>query len=175
MNPFIYPVSQAPRTAVLVPWFRSPWSVPFLTHQSVRVFPEGWGVEAARHEPAAIAGTGEQLRALMPWRIPSLTHAVIVLARPRGRRLSDLDRDRLWRAFHVPVFEQVVGKAGELLAFECEAHDGLHVESPRLPLKGEIVCTEPCACGRETPRIGVEVEQAHGLSSFPGGEFDALR
>ena len=155
MDPFIFPVPPAPRTAVLVPWFRNPWSIPLLTRQPIRVFREGWGVEAARYEAAAIAGTVEQLRALMPWRIPSLTHAVIALARPRGKRLSEGDRDRLWRAFQVPVFEQIIGKSGELLAFECEAHDGLHVESSNLPLKGEALCTALCPCGRKTPRIGV--------------------
>ena len=37
-------------------------------------------------------------------------------------------------AFRVPVFEQVIGKSGKLLAAECEAHDGLHVASPALSL-----------------------------------------
>jgi len=175
MDPFIYPVPPAPRTAVLVPWFRnifgdgfrdavtsafpdaasSKWGATLFAAQPIRVFREGWGIAAAEYAPAAIAGTCEQLRELTPWRIPSLTHAVIVLARPDGKRLSDLDRDRLWRAFQVPVFEQIVALSGELLAFECEAHDGLHVESPDLPLDGETLFVEPCPCGRKTPRIGV--------------------
>jgi hypothetical protein len=28
----------------------------------------------------------------------------------------------------VPVFEQILADDGSLLAMECEAHDGLHVE-----------------------------------------------
>ena len=70
-------------------------------------------------------------------------------------RLSEADRDILWDAFRVPVFEQVIGKSGKRLAAECEAHDGLHMESPALPLENEIVEDTPCPCGRKTPRIAV--------------------
>jgi hypothetical protein len=69
--------------------------------------------------------------------------------------LSEADRDTLWAAFRVPVFEQVIGKSGKRLAAECEAHDGLHIESPVLPLENECVEHAPCPCGRKTPRIGV--------------------
>jgi hypothetical protein len=61
----------------------------------------------------------------------------------------------------VPVFEQVIGKSGKRLAAECEAHDGLHIESPALPLENESVEDTPCPCGRKTPRIGV----AQGVAS----------
>jgi hypothetical protein len=76
-----------------------------------------------------------------------------VIARPGEPRLNDTDRDRLWRAFRVPIFEQIVGRAGELLAAECEAHDGLHIESPRLKIEGLPIDASPCACGRKTPRL----------------------
>lgn len=119
------------------------------------MFREGWCVEVAKFEPAAIAGTFQQFQDLMGWRIPSLTHAVIVLTGPGGRRLIEQEREQLWRAFHVPVFEQVIGPRGELLAAECEAHDGLHVESPALSVENEIVHVGGCLCGKNTPRIGV--------------------
>jgi hypothetical protein len=85
---------------------------------------------------------------------PSITHALIVLARPGAARLTEEQRDCLWQTFHVPVFEQIIGKSGELMAAECEAHDGLHVESARLPIENEYVEAGPCPCGRKTPRIG---------------------
>ena len=69
--------------------------------------------------------------------------------------MTDADRESLWWAFRVPVFEQVIGKSGKLLAAECEAHDGLHVASPDLPLHGESVDDSLCPCGRKTPRIAV--------------------
>lgn len=147
----MYPVHPAPRTAVLVPWFYE--SV--LTNRPFRVFPHGWSADAAAFAPAAVAGTLEQLTGLAREGIPSLTHSVIVLARPEQHRMTDADRDVLWSAFRVPVFEQVIGKSGKLLAAECEAHDGLHVASPTLLLHGEAVDESPCPCGRKTPRIGV--------------------
>ena len=161
MESFQYPIPPAPRTAVLVSWFdkdrgndRSNARRDKQKGKSVRVFTDGWGGEAAAFEPAAIAGTFEQICALDRQMAPSLTHALVVLGRPGGERLTEENRDRLWRVFGVPIFEQVIGKAGELLAAECEAHDGLHVESTRLPIKDEYVDATPCPCGRKTPRIG---------------------
>jgi hypothetical protein len=147
----VYPVPPAPRTAVLVPWFHE--SV--LTNRPVRAFPHGWSVDAAAFAPAALAGTLEQLSALAREGIPALTHSVIVLSRPEQPRMIDADREWLWSAFRVPVFEQVIGKSGKLLAAECEAHDGLHIASPDVSLPGESVDDSACPCGRKTPRIGV--------------------
>jgi hypothetical protein len=59
----------------------------------------------------------------------------------------------LWQAFRVPVFEQIIGRAGELLAAECDAHDGLHVLSPKLDVEGKRIDVSPCACGRKTSRL----------------------
>ena len=159
MAAFVYPIAPVPRTVILVPWFGKPWfgngaRRMLLLPGRIRVFREGWCMDAAKLQPAAIAGTREQIRALHRGLVPSLTHALIVLARPGWRRLTETDRDFLWGAFHVPVFEQVIGHHGELLASECEAHDGLHVESPHLRLRGEAICGSPCPCGRTTPRIG---------------------
>jgi hypothetical protein len=136
---------------VLVPWFNE--SV--LSNRPVRVFPDGWSGNAAAFNPAAVAGTLEQLKVLACEGIPSLTHSVIVLWRPEQERMTDADREGLWYAFRVPLFEQVVGKSGKLLAAECEAHDGLHIASPALSLHGESVDDSPCPCGRKTSRIGV--------------------
>jgi len=148
---FVYPVHPAPRTAILVPWFYEN----VLENRPLRVFREGWCGDAAAFAPAAVAGTFAQLRELACDGIPSLTHSLIVLWRAGEPRLSEADRDTLWAAFRVPVFEQVIGKSGKRLAAECEAHDGLHVESPALPLDNECVEDAPCPCGRKTPRIGV--------------------
>ncbi len=162
MEVFEYPIPPAPRTAVLVPWFnqkrfdrnRFDKSKFGKSGQPVRVFADGWSPEAVAFAPAAVAATLEQLCPLDRQAIPSLTHALIVLCRPGADRLTEEDRDRLWNTFRVPVFEQVIGKSGELLAAECEAHDGLHLESSRLPLENEYMDASPCPCGRKTPRIG---------------------
>jgi len=117
------------------------------------VFPRGWGEESQEFQPATIAGTREQLLALVGTRIPSLTHALIAVLRPGDRRINEAERDRCWRAFGVPLFERVVGKSGKLLASECEAHDGLHIENPGLVLEGCILDETPCGCGKQTPRL----------------------
>ena len=150
-DPFVYPVHPAPRTAVLVPWFHESSR----TNRPLRIFAHGWSVEAAAFAPAAVAGTIEQLNVLAREGIPSLTHSIIILGQPEQLRMTEADRENLWSAFRVPVFEQIIGKSGKLLAAECEAHDGLHIVSPALSLHGESLDESPCPCGRKTPRIGV--------------------
>jgi len=150
-----YPVPPAPRTAVLVPFLRPAGRV--------RVFPDGWGAESRAFQPSALAADWRQLRALLGQEIPSLTHAIIVLAPGPDELLSECQRRDLWRAFRVPVFEQIVAENGTLLAAECEAHEGLHVESSKLeaglqPAAGfqpapHGLALEPCGCGRSTPRL----------------------
>jgi phenylacetate-coenzyme A ligase PaaK-like adenylate-forming protein len=142
----VYPIPPAPPTAILVDGFRP--------SGNTRVFEKGWTEEAAQFGPAAIAGTPSQLDALRAASIPSLRNALIALVRPGEPPLTEDDRARLWRAFRVPVFEQRIDQSGRLLAAECEAHDGLHVESPDAsPRSGEVLETEPCGCGRTTPRL----------------------
>src|SRR5713101_3157805 len=146
----VYPIQPPPKTAVLAPWFRSAGLV--------RVFPAGWTAGAVAFAPSAIAATLDQLDALAALKIPPLSHAVIALTRPSELRLADADRDRLWAAFRVPVFEQIIGEGGELLATECEAHEGLHIESAKLPLDKMIpdkmtIDASLCACRRTTLRL----------------------
>ncbi len=139
----VYPIPPAPKTAVLISGFRST--------ANIRVFENGWNEEAATFAPAAIAATPAQLHALPS--IPSLRNALIALIRPNEPSLSEEDRERLWRAFRVPVFEQRIDDSCNLLAAECEAHDGLHIESELSPRQGELIETAPCGCGRTTPRL----------------------
>jgi hypothetical protein len=139
-----YPIPPAPPTAVLIDGFRAT--------RNIRVFEKGWTDEAATFAPAAIAATPAQLQALPS--IPSLRNALIALVRPNEPSLSEDDRERLWRTFRVPVFEQRIDESCTLIAAECEAHDGLHVESPQAaPREGEVLETTPCGCGRKTPRL----------------------
>ena len=140
-----YPVLPAPPTAVLVPWFKS--------RGVVRVFERGWDATAADYRPAAIAATWPQVETLLLQKVGSLTHAVVVLTRSVDGLLTVEQREQIWRAFRVPVFEQIIGENGILLAAECEAHAGLHIESPKLELLGRATETEACGCGRSTPRI----------------------
>lgn len=90
--------------------------------------------------------------------LPSLKRALVVLWSFDTRPLTPHQRDLLWAAFLLPVFEQLRGWDGKVVARECEVHDGLHLDSQRpdleLPagLRGELA-EEPCDCGLETPRL----------------------
>ena len=139
----MYPVQPAPRTAVLIAGFRS--------KGPIRVFAEGWTEKTARFDPQSVAGTLDQLYALRRTARP--THALIVVRREWERAVIDADRDRLWRAFGVPVFEQIVDANSSLLAAECEAHDGLHIEGRSWMAGDHEIDRTPCPCGKQSPRL----------------------
>jgi hypothetical protein len=161
---FLSPVSPEPRTAVLIRGFRA--------SGNIRVFPQGWCEEADAFRPAAIAGSKEQLTALLDTPPASVTHALIRLLRPGENLISDAERNRFWRVFGVPLFEQIVDRSGRAIAKECEAHDGLHVDSELgsdgfergVELEGYRLDESPCGCGSKTPRLRAvaqpELEQA---------------
>ena len=165
---FRYPMDPAPRTAVLAACFRQPRLRP---NHTVRIFPHGWSKEVTEFAPAAVAAPCAQLMELAAAQLPpAFTHAVIALESPGDPMLSVAERQRLWRAFRVPVFEQIVGPDGELLAAECEAHDGLHIEVSGLVWEGYRMETAPCGCGRKTPRLtlGQPGENARATAAFAG-------
>src|SRR3954469_3465138 len=97
--------------------------------------------------------------------------AVFVITDFRDAPLSDEERTVLWNAFSVPVYEVVLADDGALLASECEAQEGWHIEQgvrfSRLNdqlwysrrgretgtgLVGDIQ-DDPCPCGRPGQRI----------------------
>jgi hypothetical protein len=141
------------------------------------VFAEGWCEEAANFAPQAIAATLEQLKAIAASEgsPDSLSHAIVVLGRWEDARVSEADRERLWKRFRVPVFEQIVGRNGALLASECEAHRGLHIESEILGARcreNHRIDASRCACGRTTARICLDEvargERVRGIATFAG-------
>ncbi len=140
---FRHPLSAATRTAVLAPGFEE--------GDTVRVFPRGWTKAAARFRPTSIAGPVEALQQMARYDV-DIRHAVIAftdLAAP----LSECDRDFLWRIFGVPVFEQCYGPGNELLAAECEAHEGLHLlGAVPSDWEGDVEQAR-CGCGSITPRL----------------------
>ena len=146
---FQYPIQPTPRaavpTSVMVPWFRP-------VRGAVQVF-ETLPVEPAIH--ASIAATWAQLAELARAGLPPPAHAVVVLWRAGESLLTPEQRGFLWRAFRVPVFEQIIGDRGEVLAAECEAHEGLHVESAWFRPSGLALEMAVCGCGRKTPRLSV--------------------
>lgn len=128
---FVYPIQTTPKTAILRRGLRLRRPARWLDveHQNqLRMF-----------APASVAGSIAQLRRFAESGL-TLTHAVVVFS-TNNRLLSDDDREWLWNRFGVPVFEQVLDADGTLLAYECEAHSGLHwmATSPGTETK--------CGCG----------------------------
>lgn len=101
--------------------------------------------------------------------LPSLKSAIVVLTSldaGEAGLLTGRHRDLLWRAFELPVFEQLRGPDGRIIARECEVHDGLHMEAASLGARhGELmlegratgcaaeVTHEHCDCGLTLPRM----------------------
>ena len=132
---FVHPLDPAPRTAILVPGFQST--------RSLRVFPNGWDEAARKFNPAAVAGTFEQVADLADGGV-QLTHAVICLSWDKKEFLTPRQRTYLWSAFGVPVFEQYLDRQNILLAYECDAHSALHATPA---YTGKTFPGVNCPCG----------------------------
>lgn len=146
-----------------------------------------WLDPIRKFAPVSLAGSLRQLlylasmRSSYTNRLDCITHSLVVIFQAEQPWMSDRDRDELWDAFGLPVYEQIYCSSG-LLATECEAHDGLHTargaewttchdgelwfrEPPAWwEERGESyaptglfgrVNIAPCACGRKTSRIHV--------------------
>lgn len=135
--------------------------------------------------PDALTGTRGSLlrlcRYITAWRLDFtfIHRAVFVITQVGERPVSEQTRDELWSVFGVPVFELFVAGDGVILAYECEAHEGWHVNTRAaqfVKLRGEphlvlrrllpdggpsavgvgftgAVTRQPCACGLETERV----------------------
>jgi hypothetical protein len=104
--------------------------------------------------------------------------AVVVFSGMDAGVLTDEQRDQIWAYYQVPLFEQLVGTDGQVIAMECEVHSGLHINPAAAVLEcvdGEIVMTSltdtehpairvwsgltgridatPCECGRVEARL----------------------
>jgi hypothetical protein len=107
-------------------------------------------VAAAHRRSTAIAGTfGELARAADAG--VQARRAVFVLMRAHDP-LSEGERDELWRMFQVPVFILLQDRAGRIVAWECEAQNGLHVEAGSGTRVG-MLDASPCPCGRSGARV----------------------
>jgi len=124
-----WPLPPAARTAVLAAGFR--W------RPGLKTFRRATHSRLASFRPEALAGPVSELHRLADrivdrWgAMPPLRHSVIAFVILRQAFLSDEAREMFWRVFRVPVFGQIFGPSGELLAWECEAHEGYHIEEGR--------------------------------------------
>jgi hypothetical protein len=180
-----WPLPPPARTAVLMAGFRE--------HREVKVFSDEKRSGLIRFDPESLAGPVPELRRLAELvesrsiRISLPIHSMIAFSLLPQAFLSEEARDLFWRVFKVPVFSQILSPSCEVLAWECEAHEGYHVagnsaifETDYTSGEPELLVTSlvdrrrpvlrmatgiaarlehaPCACGQTGPRL-VEVRR----------------
>ena len=59
----------------------------------------------------------------------------------------------LWRIFEVPVLGLLVDEHREVVAFECEAQEGMHLCTAVVPGRSNTVESSLCICGRPGQRL----------------------
>ena len=68
--------------------------------------------------------------------------------------LSAAERDSLWDLFQAPVYTLLIDDGGRVVAYECEAQDGLHLSDDyRQGFLSGRVESKLCQCGRPGPRL----------------------
>lgn len=150
--------------------------------------PQEWGtLETFRPgvligHAAALKKLSEQIRT-EHLDLTSIDHAVFVVTDCGEKPVNDTLRVLFWQSFGVPVYELLASRDGSLLAADCEAQEGWHVQPGVRShvLNGELifdtpaikslhtglaakVVSEPCPCGRSALKI-VNVERLRR----PGG------
>lgn len=100
----------------------------------------------------------------------------LVLAANRGARVrravfltcredeplpGEAERNTLWELFQVPVFVILLDRKGRVLAYDCEAQCGMHLNAGRASAPADAVV---CDCGRPGRKLPARelqpVEQA---------------
>jgi hypothetical protein len=140
-EPFPYPIPHGPRIAVFATGFAETATVTLAADAS----------ELPRLDVQALAAPMEIIREIDPtcW---TPEYPLIVLSDDETGLMSEYDRNYIWERFGMPVFEYLIETSGRIIARECEAHDGLHIEEDFSSDNLEIT-EEACPCGRPGQRI----------------------
>lgn len=146
--------------------------------ESVHLVPNGWrgrlgfAIEAIAGPQADLARLAARIHAGEP--APGRGARRLLVYTKLGEPLLDSTlRDRLWQAFELPVFEQLHGFDGELLASECEAHEGMHLETESAifeALDGALVVTSLLGLRHPVLRLRTGLAGAIERRTCPCGE-----
>lgn len=71
--------------------------------------------------------------------------AVFLTCREGEPLPGEAERNTLWELFQVPVFAILLDRKGHVLAYECEAHCGMHLAGGQSGAPADAVV---CDCGR---------------------------
>ena len=100
----------------------------------------------------AITGTFQELEQAGAAGVRA-SRIVFPMHRIEGPSLSSSERDMLWELFQVPAYVLMLDGKGRVVAYECEAHSGLHlINQETRPVDGDIE-TSLCECGRPGSRV----------------------
>jgi hypothetical protein len=156
---FRSPLEHTPRTAILTRGFEQ--------SSQVRVFADHWGKNLKRFGATALAAPVSKVRELAAAiesghnEIQQLRHFVVSFTGADHGEICEEDHERFWRVFQVPVFEQRLGFDGRMIAYECEAHDGLHIETERAAFEetpgSELLLTSLTDLRYPTLRVGTRM------------------
>ena len=176
LQPLHFPLKSPRRIAVLKPGFAiPPNSREFAASDSSGI--HAWAPDAlVAPLNTALLLADQRLRGR--FELPSLEIALTVVTRLDDSPLAPHHRDLLWRAFQVPVFEQLLSWEGSVIARECELHCGLHldddtviatvrdaelllthlnqIERPIILARtgySAAISTDACDCGASSPRL----------------------
>lgn len=134
------PVYPVPRTAVFLAGFDEN---AYEESASVRVLRRDQLDHLGRFGPESIAAPSNMLLRLArrverrDVFVPRLHHCLIAFSHFGDEPLDGAGRDFLWRVFRVPLFEQLLGTDGAVVAAECDAHEGLHLQSDQAIVEQE--------------------------------------
>jgi len=153
---FRSPLEHTPKTAILMPGFEQTSGVKVMAHN--------WSKSLKRFGASALAAPLTVLRELAAavehgdQEIGGLKHFVIPFTGGEQGELREDDRELFWRVFQVPLFEQRLGFDGRVIAYECEAHSGLHIVPERAAFEetagSELLLTSLTDLRHPTLRIG---------------------
>lgn len=145
--------------------------------ESAQFFPRDRWRDLKNFEPQVLVGAAPDLlhlcrdSELLGFTL-SVDYAIFVVTQCGRSAMTDVERVSLWQAFGVPLFELFMSPRGSLLASECEAHEGWHIEQGNYfsLVQGRLILDEPlnsdietgltaefdhnpCPCGREGMRL----------------------
>jgi hypothetical protein len=128
----------------------------FCAASGMKTFRLGDDAALRAYAPDSLALPLDSALALASRKLPGLKRAIVVFTE---EPLPQHYRDYLWKAFGLPIFEQLRDEYGRVIARECEVHDGLHIDrhiDPQLAASLEGIAeieSKVCECGNETPRL----------------------
>jgi hypothetical protein len=156
---FRSPLEHTPKTAILMAGFQS--------SSSIKVMAQNWSKGLKQFGAGALAAPVSVLRsfadAIEAGRqdAPSLRHFVVSFTGGEQGELAEEERERFWRIFRVPVFEQRLGFDAQVIAYECEAHSGLHILPERAAFEqtthSELLLTSLTDLRFPTLRVGTRL------------------